>query len=300
MAKKSISRVVPLVGRLAGGGVGRLAGCWVGVLAGCCLRVSAVGRLAGFFLGGLAVVFSGARVYPCLVGWGRWCSRSGPVWPLSFPLGVFVVFVLVGSCRVVVASPVSGCWVSASRASLLLLRLRCLRASRRRVVAARRRRALVAWAAVVSAPVFAPAVPVGAPVVRSCVFGVWVSSSRRACALLRRSRRASRLGGVLSPLPVSFPPAVWSPPSPAVRVAVVALVWRSRCPAGGSLPCSRCPFALVSLPAVASACGVSVRSLFSVPALFSLPSVPVSWCSCLLSGLRCVSLRGLLPPGFSG
>lgn len=189
------------------------------------------------------------------------------------PLGVFVVFVLVGSCRVVVSSPVCGCFVSAARASLLLFRLRCLRASRRRAVAA-------AAAAALSSRVAAV-----------------VAASRRVAALLA----SAPVRRVLSrPSPLSFPPAVWSPPSPSFRVAVVALLWRSRCPAGGSVPCSRCPFALVSLPAVASACGVSVRSLFSVPALFSLPSVPVSWCSCLLSGRRCVSLRGLLPPGFSG
>lgn len=202
--------------------------------------------------------------------------------------GVFVVcsFALVGSCRVVVFVPVAGgFWASRSRASLLLCRLRALRASRSRAVAASSRASLLSWASLVCSSVALPAVPVGAPVVRSCVFGVWVSSSRRACALLRRSRFFGRLGGVLSPLPVSFPPAVWCPPSAPVRVAVWALAWRGRCPAGGLLPCSRCPAALLPLSSLGS--GVSVSAV--VVASASL-SVPVSRCRCLLSGLWCVPL----------
>lgn len=63
---------------------------------------------------------------------------------------------------------------------------------------------------------------------------------------------------------------------------------RERCPVHFGR-CAKCPFALVDLARVARLCKVSERSLLSKRELFSLPDVPLSVCSCLLTGLQCVA-----------
>ena len=238
-------------------------GRWVRRLAG--LRVR---RFAGSFFRVSAVVCLGVVCYPFGVGWGALVLSVRAGLAVVFPFGGLVVvcsFVLVGSVRLSVFVPASlsgrsfrrfSVWGARCPRAVVSSLLRALRLGRR---SAR----LSAW---LLAPVPAPFPPAPAPAPVAP-----------------------------APAPLSFPPAVWSLPSPGFRAAVVALSWRSRCPAGGARACSCCPCAVVSWSLVAA-------SVFPCPsgvALSSFPSVPLSLCVCALSGRRCVSLRSLLPPGVS-
>ncbi len=243
--------------------------------------VCGVGRLAGVggrsfggrsFGGGVAPSFGGL-FFACFcggafggLGVSLCCCFGGVV--LSFGSGFPVLFLSLGVffvsvCSfVLVGSPVGGSFVPAGPRSFVLCSSR--RAVRLAVWRLRCRR----FSARVSAwwSAFASFLPVPAfPVAPSFPFPV-------------------------PPVPLRFPPAVWSP-SPfggGVAVAARVLLLRARCPLGSGV-CSRCPCAVLSLPLLARLSGVPVASLLSCRALFSLPRVPLSLCVCALSGCRCVS-----------
>lgn len=65
-------------------------------------------------------------------------------------------------------------------------------------------------------------------------------------------------------------------------------ILRERCPVHFGR-CAKCPFALVDLWRVARLCKVSELDLFESRPLWSLPTVPLSVCSCLLTGKKCVA-----------